>query len=164
MDSVKILESKRESTQSEMSFSHSQNAIFYGAFYGAFSGLLMGLFIVSLYFFGASENIGLKIAKYLILFGAIGFGLNDFVRFSEPNTFFKKGITFGAITTLIAGLTFIAMNIMIFLVNENYAFGRFFQDSDSVFNLAVSSSSAFFEILVFGMISTLVSLQYLKFD
>lgn len=132
-------------------------------FYGVISGLLMALFILSLHFLGTEKSIGLKMVKYLILLGFTGYALNELKKQSEPITFFKKGIFLGAQISVAAGLTFTALNFLLFFVNKDYAFGRFFEEPDSLLNLAVISGSTLLEILVFGMVATFISLQALKF-
>ncbi len=132
--------------------------------YGIFAGLIMGAFIALLQISGADVSIGAKFFKYLILTGFLGYGLRVLKKVSEPVKFFIDAITFGFQNTLAAGLAFISVNFVLFAINPEIAFRKFTMASKNFNQLLIVSGTLFFEVLVYGMIITLVCLQFLKFD
>lgn len=126
------------------------------------AGGLMGLFLYAIAFFGAEESIGLKFLKYLILGGFLAYGLYSQKKFLGKNYRFKKGILLGLFITAVSAITLIAMNFLAFTFFENIAFEKFQLSSDGIGSFLVVSGIVFFECLVYGMILTLIILQYLK--
>ncbi len=122
----------------------------------------MGLYLVALQLFGFESTIVLKFLKYLLLIGVLGWGLTRFRKMIPDKTFFQNGILLGVLTTFISALTLIAINIVVSLLNPEWAFNKFNLAIDSPASFLVTSGAIFFEVLVFGLVSTFIWLQYLK--
>lgn len=129
---------------------------------GLSAGFLMGLYLVALQLFGLDGTIMLKFFKYLILIGMLGWGLSRFRQMIPGKTFFQNGILLGVLITFISALTLIAINIVVSLLNPEWAFNKFNLAVKSPAAFLVTSGAIFFEVLVFGLVGTFIWLQYLK--
>ncbi|MBK8966996.1 MAG: hypothetical protein R3D58_05135 [Saprospiraceae bacterium] len=140
-----------------------RNSIYPMATLGGLSaGFFMGVYLVALQVFGFDGTIVLKFFKYLILVGILGWGLVRFRQMIPGKTFFQNGILLGVLTTFISGLTLIAINIVVSLLNPEWAFNKFNLAIESPGTFLVTSGAIFFEVLVFGLVGTFIWLQYLK--
>jgi hypothetical protein len=128
--------------------------------WGVQAGLWMGLFILLVNALGGEDNIALKFAKYLLLFGVLGWVLYRYRKVNRTKTYFQKGIALGAMTTFFSGLTFLLVDLVVSIANPDLSFTRFGYEVNSAFDFLTVTGGVFFEILVFGMISASIWLVY----
>ncbi len=130
--------------------------------YGLTAGLLMGIYLIMLQMIEMDSSISLKFLKYIVLIGVLGWGLHRYRQQNANGTFFANGIRIGALATLISAATLIVINVLVSLVMPEWAFNKFNLAIDSPGTFLITSGAIFFEVLVFGMVSTFIWLQYLK--
>lgn len=130
--------------------------------YGTIAGGLIAFFFFVLQSFGMQDVIGLKYLGYGILGIILAIGLGDYDRFLKTGTTFKNGIPFGARISLFTGVTLIAINTITFLVGSHLVFSKYGMETTDFASLLMLNGAIFFEIMVVGLVFTLIALQYFK--
>lgn len=130
--------------------------------YGIISGGLVAIFFFILQSFGMENNIGYKYLGYGLLGIILAIGLTDYDRFLRTGTTFKNGISFAAQVTLFAGATLLAINTITFISGSSLVFSKYGLEAADFPALLMISGAIFLEVLVAGLIFTLITLQYLK--
>jgi hypothetical protein len=137
---------------------------YYGNLLGLISGLLMGVFLVLLEVLGAGSNEGLKMVKYVFMGGLLFYGLSSYKKSLPDGKIFKNGILLGLYTSFIAAISLLLFSVIITgFSGGEIAFSKFTMDASSGFSQMITLEIVLlFEVIVFGMILTFISLQYLK--
>jgi hypothetical protein len=136
----------------------------YGHLSGLISGILMGMFLIILELTGQGANEGLKMVKYVFLGALLFYSLSAYKKSLPDGKIFKNGILLGLYTSFIAALSLIIFSALITgLTGGEIAFSKFTLDASAgLSQLLTLDILLFFEVIVFGMILTFISLQYLK--
>lgn len=133
-----------------------------GLIWGFAAGFCMGVYILLLQFFGEKNNIALKFLKYIFLVGIIGFVLGKYRKINRTSTYFQKSIFLGAVISAVSAVAFFVFDGVVSLIDPAYSFTRFNYQIDSPLDFMITGAGTFFEVLVFGVIGTLIWLEYFK--
>ncbi len=138
---------------------------FYGTAFrnGVTAGALMGLYLIVIHLIPGEDGAGLKFIRYVFLAWIIATMLSRAKAFFPPVSFFKSGISLGLLTSIIAGLTLFAIHFVAFLSGSDLRPDRFTMEANSMGHFLILGVTMIFEVLVYGMVITFVSLQYLKY-
>ena len=129
---------------------------------GLAAGMLMGVYLLALQMIGLDHSIVLKFLKYLFLAGMLGWALYRYRKQNTDRSYLQSAILLGLVATVISALTLIVTGLAVSFVQPEWAFNRFSLPVDTTGNLLVTSGAIFFEVLVFGLLSTFIWLQYFK--
>jgi len=146
------------STETKADYAFFVNA----AKYGTIAGGLVALFFFTLQSIGMSDAIGMKYVGYGMLGIILTIALVDYERFLKTGTTFKNGMNYAAQITLITGATIVAINAITFFLGSNLVFSKYGFEATNFPKLLLLSGAIFLEIMVVGLIFTLIVLQYLK--
>lgn len=130
--------------------------------WGIVAGLFMGAYLLIIQIFNGDNVIALGFLQYLILFLVLGMELKKYKQYASPESFYQKGIALGAVTSFIAAITIVLVDVIAALISNDLAFGKFGLYIDGPGNFMVIGGAIALETLVFGMICTFIWLQYLK--
>ncbi|MFK7807863.1 MAG: hypothetical protein AB8F74_08715 [Saprospiraceae bacterium] len=133
-----------------------------GLRWGLIAGLIMAAFLVSLELLGAKGNIGIKFMKYLFLAGITWYVLSSQKSRMGSSYRFSDGMRLGSILTFTSALTLGIMNMLLYAWTGTLAFDKYALSAGNIGEVTVISVMLFFEVLVFGLITTFIGLQYLK--
>ena len=151
-------------TNNSDSISTNDNRSFYkyAIKWGIATGLIMSLYLFAIDYATTSNIIALKFLKYLFLIGAIAIAIPHYINKVDQTIKFSKGISLGAYITITSAITMVILNFIAYSTTGTLAFDKFSLYSNSVWKLVIITGGIFFEVLVFGMISTFVVLQAMK--
>ena len=130
--------------------------------WGVATGIIMSLYLFAIDYATTSNVIALKFLKYIFLIGAIAIAIPRYINNVDRTVKFSKGISFGAYLTITSAITMVILNFIAYLTTDSLAFDKFNSYSNSGWKLLFITGGIFFEVLVFGMISTFVVLQAIK--
>jgi len=130
--------------------------------YGVIAGGLIALCLFILQALGMENVIGWKYAAYGALGIVLAFAIKDYDRFLKTGTTFKNGMTFAAQISLIAGATLIAVNTFNFLIGSDLVFAKYGLETADFPSLMLLNGAIFLEVMVSGLVFTLMVLQYFK--
>ena len=130
--------------------------------WGVATGIIMSLYLFAIDYATTSNVIALKFLKYIFLIGAIAIAIPRYINNVDHTVKFSKGISFGAYLTITSAITMVILNFIAYLTTDSLAFDKFNSYSNSGWKLLFITGGIFFEVLVFGMISTFVVLQAIK--
>ncbi len=130
--------------------------------YGIISGGLIAVFFFILQSLGMENGIGYKYLGYGLLGIILTIGLRDYDQFLKKGTTFRKGMSFAAQITLFTGATLVAINAITFISGSSLVFSKYGIEAASFPTLLMISGAIFLEVLVAGLVFTLIALQYLK--
>ncbi|MEM9921701.1 MAG: hypothetical protein AAF990_26600 [Bacteroidota bacterium] len=128
--------------------------------YGILAGAMMTMFLYVVEASGGSY--GIKFFKYFFLLGTISWALYQYKVNLRPRRFFQNGILLGVGISFFSGLVVAVTNLAGYVSGTGLSLHKFQLDSSTMANTMVISGVIFFEIFVFGMILTLITLQFLK--
>ena len=129
---------------------------------GVMTGFLIAMQLLFFQFTNHDYSPGLKTLVYLLLGIGIFFLIKQIKERENKKRIFRKGMIIGNLMSLFTGLTLVIINILIYSVSQDLAFSKYSIEPHKLTELLVVSGAIFFEILVFGLISTFISLQFLK--
>lgn len=129
---------------------------------GLQAGALMGIYLLVLGLLGLGDNIGLKFAKYIILFFFLGFSISQLKATLPKGELFKNGILKGMGITVVSGFTLFLIDLVAYLIDPNIAFQKFFVEPDGLGSFMVINGAIFFELIAGGLVITFIWLQYYK--
>lgn len=132
------------------------------ATHGIIAGGLIALSLFILQVLGMGDVIGWKYAIYGILAIILAEAIGDYDRFLETGTTFRKGMLFAAQISLFTGIVLIGINTIAFLADTNLVFSKYGKEAIDFPTLLTINGAIFLEIMVAGLIFTLVVLQYFK--
>ncbi len=135
----------------------------FGTFAGVVGGLVMVFYLAFLGLTGYHDAIHFKFFKYLFLFGVLVYGLYRYRLYLRKGAFFKNGILLGMYISFVAGLTLFVGNFLTqALAGDTIVFSKFNTIATTLPEFIVINAVIFFEVIVFGMISTFIALQLMK--
>lgn len=129
--------------------------------YGLAAGVGMSFILLLFQLSGNDFSPFSKLVKYLVLALVVIVSLNNYKKL-VPQRIFIKGIPFGLKLSLVAAITMVLINIVLFLINTEIAFSKYSLVPNTIPKLGMISGVLFFETLVFGSLITFMVLQYLK--
>lgn len=130
--------------------------------YGYTAGGLIALCLFIVQSMGLENSIGMKYASYAMLGIILAIGLGEYDKYLKTGTTFRKGMLFAAQISLFAGVTLILIHLFTFLAGSTLVFSKYGIEATSLTNWFLLSGGIFFEVMVAGLIFTLIVLQYLK--
>ena len=131
--------------------------------YGLGSGIVMAIILLMFQWFGYPDKILIKYVNYIGLIFFLGIFMKHLKRMMRKDAdLFIQGIKAGARISFVAGLVVIVINILLYLINPELAFNKFFIEPNSVLDLLTVSIFLLFETFVFGSLISFIILQYKK--
>lgn len=129
--------------------------------YGLAAGIGISIVLLLFQLSGNDFSPFAKLVKYLVLASVVGVSLNNYKKL-VPERIFIKGLSFGLKLSIVAAITVVLVNIVLFLINPEIAFSKYSLVPDTFSKMGMISGVLFFETLVFGSLITFIVLQYLK--
>ena len=130
--------------------------------YGVITGFLMAAILLIFQITHHDYSPGLKLISYFFLGGFIVASLVQYKSRAKDRKIFFKGMFLGNKLSFFAGVTLVLLNFVLFIVSKDYAFSKYTIEPTTITQLLMVSFALLFETIVFGMIVTFVTLQYLK--
>lgn len=134
-----------------------------GLIYGGIAGVLMSIFALLISGIASEGSPGVDFLKYLILAVAVWMVIKSYKTHLPRGKVFKEGLRIGVYTSFVAAITMLVINVIISLIGvETGVQEKFGMVADSLGNVLVINGLMVFETLVFGVIATFVSVQFMK--
>ena len=130
--------------------------------YGLASGIVMSAILILFQLAGNDYSPFLKLSKYLVLAVAI-VGALTLLKENSNRGIFINGIGVGTKLSLIAAISIVLINTIIFFISPELAFSKYSLEPTSIDQSGLISGILFFETFVFGSLISFITLQYLKF-
>lgn len=130
--------------------------------YGLLAAALMAIYLWLLQAVGLGDNTALKFMKYIILFVIFGMVAKTWRDHFQDGLIFNRGILYGGILSVTAGLGLVLLNFLAFVINPELAFSKFGDYPENLGEMLYLSGTLFMEVLIFGMIINFIWLQYYK--
>jgi len=129
--------------------------------YGLASGIVMSAILILFQLAGNDYSPFLKLSKYLVLAVAI-VGALTLLKENSNRGIFINGIGVGTKLSLIAAISIVLINTIIFFISPELAFSKYSLEPTSIDQSGLISGILFFETFVFGSLISFITLQYLK--
>lgn len=129
--------------------------------YGIFGGIAIATILFLFQLNGDNFAPLLKLSGLLIFGAVLVYLLFKHSQITKGEVF-VSGLALGVKTSLIAAITVIIVNLLLFLINKDVAFSKYSVNPDVFPNFLFISGILLFEIFVFGSLISFITLQYLK--
>ena len=130
--------------------------------YALFAGVLMSIFaLLSQAIFTANFS-WIHYLQYIILAYFAFQAVIVSNRNHRDGTFFQRGLSRGAVFSVVAGVVIVLFNLLISAVAPDFSLARFGEEVSETTPIMVSSFGILMEVFVFGLILTFIFLQYEK--
>lgn len=134
-----------------------------GISYGIGTGVLMGAISLLISALFQPSNAGWDYLKYIIMGVVLWRLLSNYKTYLPEGKVFKDGMLLGLLTAFVAALTMAVLILIAALAGMDSLFlTRYGLEPGTLGNALVLSSWAALEGMVYGLILTFVSLQFLK--
>lgn len=131
---------------------------------GLLAGILMAAFLILVQVAQTDHSPWLKFVKYFILAAFLGLALKKTKNDHAPLTFFKRGIQLTIGISLVAGITLVLINSLLYFLAPEMTFNKFTLEAENVGELLILNVALLFEVFVYGMILGFIFLQLLKYQ
>ncbi len=130
--------------------------------WGITAGLAMGVYVIFLNLFKEGENIVLNFLKNIFLLGALSYILPKYRNYNLTISFFQKAMSLSATTTFYSCVTLVVIYFVVGAIEPTWTFNYYAMPVDSIGDVITNAFIIFFEVLVFGIISSFIWVQWLK--